>query len=134
MKNFFLTILIALWSLNAAYADDSYEAAFKKALDNHQYYFKHKGKSYTTDTKDKPFDFFDHGYNYHEASLYMQKNYVDPSDGNFGCMLYNGYLYQFQNSDQKKHNYLDYDKEGWKQKLLIKVFSFYICKFMFKLT
>ena len=120
MKKFLSIIFFSLLALNVAYADDSYEAAFKKALDNHQYYFKHKGKSYTTDTKDKPFDFFDHGYNYHEASLYMQKNYVDPSDGNFGCMLYNGYLYQFQNSDQKKHNYLDYDKEGWKQKTIAK--------------
>ena len=75
MKKLLSILVLSLLALNVAHADDSYEAAFKKALDNHQYYFKHKGKTYTTNTKEKPFDFFDHGYNYHEASIYMQKNY-----------------------------------------------------------
>ena len=115
MKKFLSIIALALFFSGYAYADDSYEASFKKALENNQYYFKHKGKTYTTNTKEKPFDFFDQGYNYHEASIYMKNNYTDPSDGNYGCMLYNGHLYQFQNSDQKKLNYLDYDKNGWKK-------------------
>ena len=53
MKKLLLVLAFSLLALNVAYADDSYETAFKKALDNHQYYFKHKGKNYTTDTKDK---------------------------------------------------------------------------------
>jgi len=108
MKKFLSVLAFSLLALNVAYADDNYETAFRKALDNHQYYFKHKGKTYTTNTKEKPFDFFDHGYNYHEASLYMQKNYTDPSDGNFGCMLYKGHLRKFS-------DHLEYDKDGWKQ-------------------
>lgn len=108
MKKFLSILVFSLLALNVAYADDSYETAFKKALDNHQYYFKYKGKTYTTNTEEKPFDFFDHGYNYHEASLYMQKNYTDPSDGNFGCMLYKGHLRKFS-------DHLKYDKDGWKQ-------------------
>ena len=115
MKKFLSIIALALFFSGNAHADESYKAAFNEALKNHQYYFKHKGKSYTTNTKEKPFDFFDQGYNYHEASIYMKNNYTDPSDGNYGCMLYNGHLYQFQNSDQKKLNYLDYDKNGWKK-------------------
>jgi len=53
MKKLLLVLAFSLLALNVVYADDSYETAFKKALDNHQYYFKHKGKNYTTDTKDK---------------------------------------------------------------------------------
>ena len=124
MKKFFLTILIGLWSLNAAYADDSYEAAFKKALDNHQYYFKHKGKNYTTDTKDKPFDFFDHGYkDYRSAAKYMIENY--PDDKSNRCFIFKGKRWSFDgkriNEDSDKfYTYLDYDIDGWQNKVLTK--------------
>ena len=56
MKKLLSIIILTLFFSGHTYADDSYEKAFKKALNNHQYYFKHKGKNYTTDTKDKKFD------------------------------------------------------------------------------
>ena len=118
MKKILFIIFLGLLSLNTAYADDSYETAFKKALKDHQYYFKYKDKTYTTNTKEKPFDFFDNGYNYHEASLYMKNNYIGPSDGNYGCMNYNGLLYQFRKSESHKYDYLDYDKNGWKKTII----------------
>ena len=43
MKKILSILVFSLFALNVAYADDSYETAFKKALDNHQYYFKYNG-------------------------------------------------------------------------------------------
>ena len=56
MKKLLSIIILSLLFSSNVYADDSYEASFKKALENNQYYFKNKGKTYTTNTKDKPFD------------------------------------------------------------------------------
>ena len=104
---------------NLMMADDSdglFEKEFNKALQNHLYFFKFKNQIYTTNKRGKAFDFFDHGYNYHEASVYMQKNYAalnGVSDGNFGCMRYKGELHSFT-------NYLDYDETGWKKKTITK--------------
>ena len=44
MRKFLLLIFFGLFYSNVCIADDSYETAFKKALDSHQYYFKYKGK------------------------------------------------------------------------------------------
>ena len=122
-KYFLLTIFLSLLGLNVAYADGSYEAAFKKALDNHQYYFKHKGKSYTTDTKDKKFDFFNHGYkDYRSAAKYMIENY--PDDKSNRCFRFKGKKWGFDgwriNKDSDKfYTYLDYDIDGWRNKVII---------------
>ena len=89
MKKYLSIIALALFFSGNAYADDSYEAAFKKAIDNHQYYFKYKGKNYTTDTKDKRFDFFDHGYkDFRSAAKYMVENY--PDDKSTRCFIFKG--------------------------------------------
>jgi len=121
MKKLLLTIIFSLLSLNVAYADDSYETAFKKALDNHQYYFKHKGKSYTTDTKDKPFDFFDHGYkDYRSAAKYMFENY--PDDKSSRCFMFKGKQWGFDgrkiNDTDIFYTYSDYSKDGWQNKVI----------------
>ena len=122
MKKLLSILVLSLLALNVAYADDSYETAFKKALDNHQYYFKHKGKSYTTDTKDKKFDFFDHGYkDYRSAAKYMVENY--PDDKSTRCFIFKGKSWRFdgleiEDSD-KFYTYLDYDIDGWKNKVII---------------
>jgi hypothetical protein len=112
MKKLLLVLAFSLLALNVAYADDSYETAFKKALDNHQYYFKHKGKNYTTDTKDKPFDFFDHGYkDYRSSAKYMVENY--PDDKSNKCLRFKGKEWRFD-------GYLDYEIDGWQNKVLTK--------------
>ena len=124
MKKFLSILALALFFSGNAYADDSYETAFKKALDNHQYYFKHKGKNYTTDTKDKKFDFFDHGYkDYRSAAKYMVENY--PNDKSSRCFRFKGKKWSFGgkriNKDSDKfYTYLDYDIDGWQNKLLTK--------------
>ena len=119
MKKLLLILVLAILCGGVARADDRgelFRAAFKKALQNHLYFFKFENKFYTTNTKEKEFDFFDHGYDYHEASAYMKKNYTvsnGASDGNIGCMLYKGKLHHFR-------DYLDYDKNGWKKNTIIK--------------
>ena len=123
MKKLLSILALALFFSGYAYADDSYEAAFKKALDNHQYYFKHNGKNYTTDTKDKKFDFFDHGYkNYRSAAKYMIENY--PDDKSTRCFIFKGKNWGFDrwkiNKDSDKfYTYLDYDIDGWQNKVII---------------
>ena len=118
MKKLLLILILAIMCSSVVRADDRgelFRAAFKKALQNHLYFFKFENKFYTTNTKEKEFDFFDHGYDYHEASAYMKKNYTvsnGVSDGNYGCMLYKGELHHFR-------DYLDYDKNGWKNKVII---------------
>ncbi|WP_415271265.1 hypothetical protein ABXT52_03815 [Candidatus Pelagibacter sp. Uisw_121] len=123
MKKYLSIIALALFFSGNAYADGSYEAAFKKALDNHQYYFKHKGKSYTTDTKDKKFDFFDHGYkDYRSAAKYMFENY--PDDKSRRCFRFKGKLWSFDgrriNDTDTFYTYLDYDRDGWQNKVIAK--------------
>ena len=111
MKKLLSILVFSLLSLNVAYADDSYETAFKKALDNHQYYFKYNGITHTTDMKGKPFDFFEHGYKtYREASNWMLKNY--PNDKSFSCFVFKG-RYWFMDSD------LSYDVNGWKKIVVV---------------
>ena len=123
MKKLLLTIFVSLLFTMNAYADGSYEAAFKKALDNHQYYFKYKGKSYTTDTKDKKFDFFDHGYkDFRSSAKYMVENY--PDDKSISCFIFKGKYWGFDrwkiNKDSDKfYTYLDYDIDGWQNKVII---------------
>ena len=39
MKRLFSIIILGLLFSSNAYAEDSYEASFKKALENNQYYF-----------------------------------------------------------------------------------------------
>ena len=119
MKKLLSIIIITLFFSGYVYADDSYEIAFKKALDNHQYYFKHKGKSYTTDTKDKPFDFFDHGYkDYRSAAKYMFENY--PDDKSSRCFMFKGKQWGFDgkriNDTDTFYTYSDYSKDGWQNK------------------
>jgi len=122
MRKFLLLIVFGLFYSSICIADDSYKTAFKKALDNHQYYFKHNGKNYTTDTKDKPFDFFDHGYkDYRSAAKYMTENY--PNDKSTRCFIFKGKSWRFdglkiEDSD-KFYTYLDYDIDGWKNKVII---------------
>jgi len=122
MRKFLLLIVFGLFYSSICIADDSYKTAFKKALDNHQYYFKHNGKNYTTDTKDKPFDFFDHGYkDYRSAAKYMTENY--PNDKSTRCFIFKGKEWRFdgleiEDSD-KFYTYLDYDIDGWKNKVII---------------
>jgi hypothetical protein len=121
MKKLLGIIVLGLLLSGNAYADDSYEAAFKKALDNHQYYFKHKGKSYTTDTKDKPFDFFDHGYkDYRSAAKYMFENY--PDDKSSRCFMFKGKQWGFDgrkiNDTDTFYTYSDYSKDGWQNKII----------------
>ena len=122
MKKLLSIIILTLFFSGHTYADDSYEKAFKKALNNHQYYFKHKGKNYTTDTKDKKFDFYDHGYkNYRSAAKYMVENY--PDDKSTRCFIFKGKSWRFdgleiEDSD-KFYTYLDYDIDGWKNKVII---------------
>jgi len=111
MKKFLSILVFSLLALNVAYADDSYEAAFKKALDNHQYYFNYNGVTHTTDMKGEPFDFFKHGYKtYREAAKYMFKNY--PNDKSFSCFVFKG-RYWFMD------NYLTYDVNGWKKIVVV---------------
>ena len=94
MKKILSIIILSLLFSGNAYAEDSYEDAFKKALDNHQYYFKHKGKNHTTDTKDKPFDFFDHGFkDYRSSAKYMIENY--PDDKSRRCFMFKGKQWGF---------------------------------------
>ena len=124
MKKIILTFIftfILSFSANA----ETYEDAFKKALENHQYYFQHKGKNYTTNTKDKPFDFFDHGYkNYREAAKYMFENY--PNDNSSRCFLFKGKEWSFYGAriykdgewSDKFYNYLDYGEDGWRREVL----------------
>ena len=121
MKKLLAIIVLGLLFSGNAYAEDSYEAAFKKALDNHQYYFKHNGKNYTTDTKDKPFDFFDHGYkDYRSAAKYMTENY--PNDKSTRCFIFKGKEWRFDgrkiNFSDKFYTYLDYDIDGWKNNII----------------
>jgi len=121
MRKFLLLIFFGLFYSNICIADDSYETAFKKALDNHQYYFKHKGKNYTTDTEDKPFDFFDHGYkDYRSAAKYMFDNY--PNDKSTRCFIFKGKEWRFDgrriNFSDKFYTYLDYDIDGWKNNII----------------
>ena len=122
MKKLLLVLVFSLLALNVAYADDSYETVFKKALDNHQYYFKYKGKNYTTDTEDKPFDFFDHGYkDYRSAAKYMTENY--PNDKSTRCFIFKGKNWGFDRwkikDSDKLYTYLDYDVDGWRNEVII---------------
>jgi hypothetical protein len=111
MKKLLSILVFSLFALNVAYADDSYETAFKKALDNHQYYFKYNGITHTTDMKGKSFDFFEHGYKtYREASDWMIKNY--PNDKSFSCFVFKG-RYWFMDKD------LTHDVNGWKKIVVI---------------
>ena len=117
MKKLLSIIVLSLLCLNVVSADDSFEATFNKALKNHQYYFKYKGENYTTDTEEKRFDFFEHGYkNYREAAEYMLKNY--PNDKSFSCFIFKGKLWSMYgwNGD----NYLQYNKNGWKENVIAK--------------
>ena len=121
MRKFLLLIVFGLFYSSICIADDSYKTAFKKALDNHQYYFKHNGKNYTTDTKDKPFDFFDHGYkDYRSAAKYMTENY--PNDKSTRCFIFKGKEWRFDgrkiNFSDKFYTYLDYDIDGWKNNII----------------
>lgn len=122
IKNFLLIIFSSLLFFITSFANaETYEDAFKKALENHQYYFQHKGKNYTTNTKDKPFDFFDHGYkNYREAAKYMADNY--PNDNSSRCFLFKGKEWSFdgRHDDQKNNfkSYLDYGEDGWRREVL----------------
>ena len=112
MKKLLSILALVLFFSGNAYADDNYETAFKKALDNHQYYFKHKGKTYTTDTKDKKFDFFDHGYNdFRSSAKYMVENY--PDDKSTKCFVFKGKSWRFD-------DYSNYEINGWKNKVLTK--------------
>ena len=111
MKKLLSILVFSLLALNVAYADDSYETAFKKALDNHQYYFKYNGITHTTDMKGKSFDFFEHGYKtYREASDWMIKNY--PNDKSFSCFVFKG-RYWFMDKD------LTHDVNGWKKIVVV---------------
>ena len=121
MKKLLSILVLCLLFSGNANADNSYETAFKKALDNHQYYFKHNGKNYTTDTKDKPFDFFDHGYkDYRSAAKYMTENY--PNDKSTRCFIFKGKEWRFDgrkiNFSDKFYTYLDYDIDGWKNNII----------------
>ena len=113
-----ILVLGLLWC-STSYSED-YKDAFKKALKDHQYYFKYKDKTYTTDTKEKPFDFFEHGYkNYREAAEYMLKNY--PNDKSRRCFLFKGGKWSDGwNDDPSLRNYLEYDKNGWKKNVITK--------------
>ena len=121
MKKLLSILVLCLLFSGNANADNSYETAFKKALDNHQYYFKHNGKNYTTDTLDKPFDFFDHGYkDYRSAAKYMTENY--PNDKSTRCFIFKGKEWRFDgrkiNFSDKFYTYLDYDIDGWKNNII----------------
>ncbi len=120
MKTILLTLILSSLALNVAHTDDSYETAFKKALDNHQYYFNYNGITHTTDMKGKPFDFFEHGYKtYREAAEYKLKNY--PNDKSFSCFVFKGRLWSMygRSLDPSKRNYLEYDINGWKKSTLV---------------
>jgi hypothetical protein len=107
-----LSIIIASLILSGnVYATNSFETAFKKALEDHQYYFKYKGTTYTTDMDGESFDFFKHGYKtYREASDWMIKNY--PNDKSFSCFVFKG-RHWFMDKD------LTHDVNGWKKIVVV---------------
>jgi len=120
MKKLLSIIFVSLLLSGNAYAASSFETTFKKALEDHQYYFKYKGITYTTDTEEKPFDFFEHGYKtYREAAEYKLKDY--PNDKSISCFVFQGKLWSMygRSLDPSKRNYLEYDINGWKKSLLV---------------
>ena len=121
MKKLLVILVLGLLWLNVANAKSSFQETFNKALEDHQYYFKYKDKTYTTDTEEKQFDFFDHGYkNYREAAEYMLKNY--PNDKSPRCFRFKGKKWGFDgwSEDPSLRNYLEYDKNGWKENVIAK--------------
>ena len=111
MRNLLSIFFISLLLSGNVYAASNYETAFKKALEDHQYYFKYNGTTHTTDMKGEPFDFFKHGYKtYREASEWKLKNY--PNDKSFKCLFFKG-RYWFMDSD------LIYDVNGWKKIVVV---------------
>ena len=120
MRNLLSIIFVSLLLSGNAFADNSFETSFKKALEDHQYYFKYKETTYTTDMEGEPFDFFKHGYKtYREAAEYKLKNY--PNDKSFSCFVFKGKLWQMYglSRDPSKRNSLEYDINGWKKSTLV---------------